>query len=584
MGQALREAIADMFTAAELEVVVASLPAGHLVTGELPASSESRKVFAFRTLQVLERLGLVNADLITTLVRARPLRLGRLQQAAVEARIDVSTADYVSALVAGKCPTEAAELLEESRGPLDNLPDSTVIKLTVLRMLSGDAMLTTWNAVTRMLPDEPATPREWPRLALKVQDTYRKLRVDLARHGDPRQAAQQLRHLAWIVSSSRSGERCRLIEVQIEAWWANPRRALGDLVPLLAELLRVATKILDRYVESAATPAPRHAPILRCSGVSKKYPDNDFKLTVDALEVYPGDVLGIVGPNGGGKSSLLRILAAESPVSAGTLTFPALGLAEPRAHPDWHAIKAQIRYIPQQPARWDDTLEVNLRVWATMLSPPPNKRASAEEHRQGLDGDVEYLIERLDLRSHRHKTWDQLSAGFRVRLEISRAFLGNPRLLILDEPLAHLDLNAQASMLKDLRDLMPVDPQPAIILSSQQIHEIEPFVQQILFLNKLGNILYQDRPERIGETYDVRAFELRRELTPATVSRIRERFPDCKFSGHDDATLLELPKDSRTGDLLPLLDEEPGGVHVRDISGSAAFLMRKERSVDSKTW
>jgi ABC-2 type transport system ATP-binding protein len=98
---------------------------------------------------------------------------------------------------------------------------------------------------------------------------------------------------------------------------------------------------------------------------------------------------------------------------------------------------------------------------------------------------VDFMLERLDLTPYAHLTWNQISSGYRTRFEIARILLQKPKLLILDEPLANLDINAQQSILTDLRFMAKSVHNPmGILLSSQQLHEVEKIADTVLLIKK----------------------------------------------------------------------------------------------------
>ena len=115
---------------------------------------------------------------------------------------------------------------------------------------------------------------------------------------------------------------------------------------------------------------------------------------------------------------------------------------------------------------------------------------------------VEFMLERLNLTRFAHLTWNQISSGYRTRFEIARILLQRPRLLILDEPLANLDINAQQTILTDLVFMARAAHNPmGIVLSSQQLHEVEKVADTVIFI-KDGNCLYSstDKDEKITST------------------------------------------------------------------------------------
>jgi len=209
--------------------------------------------------------------------------------------------------------------------------------------------------------------------------------------------------------------------------------------------------------------------------ISKRYSSGNFSLQPITVQVNTGDVLGVVGENGNGKTTLLRCMAGQLALDSGDLDFPLL------ENPDNYDIKHHLAFIPQRIPRWHGLLKDNLSFAAAISG------ITGEENTTMVD----FMLERLDLTPYAHLTWAQISSGYRTRFEIARILLQKPRLLILDEPLANLDINAQQSILTDLRFMAKSVHNPmGILLSSQQLHEVEKIADTVLLI-KNGSCLFR---------------------------------------------------------------------------------------------
>jgi lipopolysaccharide export system ATP-binding protein len=141
------------------------------------------------------------------------------------------------------------------------------------------------------------------------------------------------------------------------------------------------------------------------------------------LDARAGEVLGILGPSGAGKSTLFRVLVGE--------TFPDEGDVRIAGHdmtgwPLWRRARAGVGYVPQGASvLWDLTVRQNLRTFQ-QIAALPSTDGSAEAAQVGLD-------HRLDVRA------GELSAGERRRLELARALVRTPKVLVCDEPFAGVD-------------------------------------------------------------------------------------------------------------------------------------------------
>jgi ABC-2 type transport system ATP-binding protein len=162
-------------------------------------------------------------------------------------------------------------------------------------------------------------------------------------------------------------------------------------------------------------------------------------------------------------------------IDSGSLTYNQLN------DPDYYDIKHHLAFIPQRIPRWYGYLKDNLHFSASLSG-----LTGAENELM-----VDFMLERLNLTQYAHLTWSQISSGYRTRFEIARILLQKPSLLILDEPLANLDIIAQQTILTDLRYLAKSVRHPmGIVLSSQQLHEVEKVADTVLFI-KQGKCLFK---------------------------------------------------------------------------------------------
>jgi ABC-2 type transport system ATP-binding protein len=218
-----------------------------------------------------------------------------------------------------------------------------------------------------------------------------------------------------------------------------------------------------------------HQPLLNADLIGKTYSSGNFSLYPISLKIFTGDVLGVVGQNGNGKTTLLRCIAGQLAFDKGEINFNQL------INPDLYGIKQHIAFIPQRIPRWYGLLKDNLHFSAAISGVKP-------EHNEVM---VDFMLERLGLGQFAHLTWNQISSGYRTRFELARILLQKPRLLILDEPLANLDINAQQTILTDLRYMAKSSHNPmGVILSSQQLHEVEKVADNVLLI-KDGSCVFQ---------------------------------------------------------------------------------------------
>ncbi|MEK6975484.1 MAG: heme ABC exporter ATP-binding protein CcmA [Candidatus Thermoplasmatota archaeon] len=164
--------------------------------------------------------------------------------------------------------------------------------------------------------------------------------------------------------------------------------------------------------------------MLRLRGVNKAFAGRNVLRDVH-LEVHAGEAVAVLGPNGSGKSTLLRIAAALSPPDQGVVEVQAASVRR-----DDVAARRAIAYVGQEPALYDDlTPAEHVRLWA---------------HLRAIDADPDAVLADAGLAAATHRPCGQLSRGQRQRAALAVALLGQPRILVLDEPFTALDADGEA--------------------------------------------------------------------------------------------------------------------------------------------
>lgn len=226
------------------------------------------------------------------------------------------------------------------------------------------------------------------------------------------------------------------------------------------DLLAKATALLKNTTSTAAS-------LLQATNISKQYNKGVFKLNPISVQITSGNILGVVGENGNGKTTLLRCLSGQLLPDSGSINYSLL------QSPDDYAVKSYVAFIPQRIPRWYGMLKDNLHFSASI----------AGMHGHTNEVMVEFMLERLNLSSYASLNWNQISSGYRTRFELARILLQKPQLLILDEPLANLDIKAQQTILTDLKYMTAWTNHPmGIVLSSQQLHEVEKVADTVLMI------------------------------------------------------------------------------------------------------
>lgn len=235
--------------------------------------------------------------------------------------------------------------------------------------------------------------------------------------------------------------------------------------------------------------------ILEAEKINKRYRRSSFELNLEKLTLKEGTITALVGENATGKTTLIKIISGLLAQNEGRLTYPLLQSTQTL---NWHQVKQQIAYIPQFLNEWHIDLYRSLCLEAVTRGIAPQE---AEEK-------VKDIIHRLGLVSYMEKQWRTLSGGYKLRFALAKALVWHPKLLILDEPLAHLDIKAQLRVLDDLKRLAKSSRYPlTILLSSQHIHEVEYIADEILFMQQ-GNIEHCGNTKTYNTERDYNYFEI----------------------------------------------------------------------------
>ena len=198
----------------------------------------------------------------------------------------------------------------------------------------------------------------------------------------------------------------------------------------------------------------------------------DLSVTVPA-----GQVVGLLGPSGSGKSTLIRAIVGVQVVESGEV----LVLGEPAGSP---GLRHRIGYVTQSPSVYDDlTVRANVRYFASILGAPSS---SADE-----------AIEAVDLTSHADVLVGRLSGGQRSRASLAAALVGEPELLVLDEPTVGLD----PVLRRDLWYLFKrLAAQGRSLLVSSHVMDEASRCDRLILLRE-GEVLADDTlPELLGRT------------------------------------------------------------------------------------
>ncbi len=344
----------------------------------------------------------------------------------------------------------------------------------------------------------------------------------------------------------------------------NDNNTLNE-VEFLANAKVLVDGIKNSTVELKNNDFLKNNIIFKAHEISKQFykGKSPFKLHPISFELQLGEITGVVGENGNGKTTLLRMVAGLLSINSGSIEYPALN----NSGENYYDAKNKFAFIPQRIPKWHGTLMENLMFFAAI-----HNIKGEENYRQ-----IEYILFRLGLDKFRDLTWNEISSGYRMRFELAKMLLWRPHLLILDEPLANLDINAQQLFLQDLKFFSQSKSYPlSIIFSSQQLHEVERVADNIIFIRQ-GKTIYNGKQIDFGINREVNNFEVAGGFSLQELQTCLQSIPNCKIEDAGTAFIIGVNKEYEWFSIIELIYKHNLQLnYFRDISQSTRQLFHKD--------
>ena len=217
--------------------------------------------------------------------------------------------------------------------------------------------------------------------------------------------------------------------------------------------------------------------MIEVSHLSKSY--RDLKAVDDvSFQVQSGEILGFLGPNGAGKTTTMRILTGVLPPTSGTVKVSGFDVFE---HP--LEVKKRIGYLPENPPLYTDmTVRAYLRFVASIKGVP----------RKARDGEVDRVAQKTNCTQFIQRVIGNLSKGQRQRVGLAQALLGDPEVLILDEPTVGLD----PAQIIEVRQLI----KSLAVLSTHILPEVTAICQKALIISQ-GKVVAYDTLDNLQRAH-----------------------------------------------------------------------------------
>jgi len=262
---------------------------------------------------------------------------------------------------------------------------------------------------------------------------------------------------------------------------------------------------------------------LEIQNLSKRYPSGVQALSDVSLTIPPG-MFGLLGPNGAGKSSLMRTIATLQEADAGSIRFDHIDVLR-----DKDRVRELLGYLPQEFGVYPKVTAVALLDHLAVLKGIRNKTQRKDQ--------VHGLLRRVNLEDHKHKRLGTFSGGMKQRFGIAQALLGDPKLVIVDEPTAGLDPEERVRFLNLLAE---IGEDVVIILSTHIVADVEDICQRVAVISD-GKVVRSGDPLDLIKGLEGRIFR--------------------KFASHDE---------------LPALQAERRVVSTRRVAGRLSVRVHSE--------
>lgn len=228
---------------------------------------------------------------------------------------------------------------------------------------------------------------------------------------------------------------------------------------------------------------------LLIKNLSKTYP-NGVKALNDISLTIPQGMFGLLGPNGAGKSTLMRTIATLQDPDEGSIMLNGIDVLK-----DPQSVREQLGYLPQDFGLYP---RINAQVMLDHIA--QMKGVGNKSERKDL---VESLLNKVNLYQHRKKALGTYSGGMRQRFGIAQALVGNPKLIIVDEPTAGLDPSERNRFYNLLSE---IGENTIVILSTHIVEDVNTLCSNMAIICQ-GEVLMTGKPSEGIEAIEGRIFQ-----------------------------------------------------------------------------
>ena len=286
---------------------------------------------------------------------------------------------------------------------------------------------------------------------------------------------------------------------------------------------------------------------LKIEGVSKTYP-NGVQALKDVTLTVPAGMYGLLGPNGAGKSTLMRILATLQEPDEGSIRLGDLDVVREK-----DAVRQTLGYLPQEFGVYPKVSAEELLAHFALLKGIADRRARREV--------VEALLRQTNLWEVRRQKLGGYSGGMKQRFGVAVALLGNPKLLIVDEPTAGLD---PAERVRFLNLLSELGENSAVILSTHIVEDVSELCTRMAIIDR-GEILLEAEP--LGAIGEMRGRIWRRVIEKSALAEMEREHAVISTKLLGGRTLVHVYRDTAPGPGFDAVEPDLEDVYFSTMAG-----------------
>lgn len=266
--------------------------------------------------------------------------------------------------------------------------------------------------------------------------------------------------------------------------------------------------------------------VLEFKNVYKSYRNNNVYAVKDFSYRFENGIYGLLGPNGAGKSTLMNMTAQNLVPDKGSITYDGEEIGRMGS-----SYRERLGYMPQQQGLYEGFTGQQFLWYMAALKGLTKRQAS---------DDIDRILNITNMYDHRYRKIRSYSGGMKQRILIAQALLGDPGILILDEPTAGLDPNERIRIRNYISEL---SKDRIVILATHVVSDIECIAKRVILMNN-GMIVREGAPESILEDVEGKVYEVIAD------DRIKEKYEDANvkisnLSMTSGGILLRIVSDSK---------------------------------------